>query len=271
MVLPDEVVDLTEDFLRCVDELAPGLVTDLYLHGSLCWGESFEDSDLDFVAVLDHTPTDDELDGLAQAHARVRDRFPERRFEGFHCRRTDLEGPPAAVAVVPVHYQGSFDPEGDIDVNLVTWHELAERGLVVRGELPAVYTDLEDLVAFTRDNLGTYWRSVLAQVDTAIDEHGPGAVGGEDGTVAWVTLGVARLHHLLARRELTSKSGAGRYVLDSLDSRWQPLTVDALAIRERPGSASAYDDLGPRGQDQRGEDLRDFLAWTVEDGLRAST
>lgn len=99
----------------------------------------------------------------------------------------------------------------------MTWHELAERGLVVRGALPAVHTDREALLAFTRDNLDTYWRSALAQVDTAIDE---------DGTVAWVTLGVARLHHLLARGALTSKSGAGRYVLNSLDARWHPLAVE---------------------------------------------
>lgn len=265
MPLPVEVVRLTDEFLACVDDGAPGLVTDLYLHGSLCWGEFFDGSDLDFVAVLGRTPDVEALAALARAHERVREEFPGRRYEGFHCRRSDLEGPPHAVARVPVHYQGAFDPDGDLDVNPVTWHELAERGLVVRGALPAVHTDLEALLAFTRDNLDTYWRSTLAQIDTAIDEHGPPAVGGEDGTVAWVTLGAARLHHLLARRELTSKSGAGRYVLDSLDARWHPLAVDALAIREQPGSPSSYDDLG-----QRGLDVRDFLSWAVEDGPRTS-
>ncbi len=166
---------------------------------------------------------------------------------------------------MPVHYAGAFDPRGRLDVNPVTWHELAERPLVVRGELPAVHTDADALLAFTRDNLATYWRSILGQVDAALDQHGPGSVGGEDGTVAWVTLGVARLHHLLTRRTLTSKSGAGRYVLEALDARWHALAADALAVRERPGAASAYDDVA-----RRGHDLRAFLAWTVDDGLAIS-
>ncbi len=78
-----------------------------------------------------------------------------------------------------------------------------------------------------------------------------------------MTLGVARLHHLLARRQLTSKNGAGRYILQTLDARWHSLATDALAIREQPGAASCYEDLT-----QRGHDARDFLAWAVEDGQR---
>ncbi len=262
MPLPSEVVRLTQAFLGQADALVPDLVTDLYLHGSLCWNEFFDDSDIDFVGVLARTPTDGELAGLAQAHARVRDQYPSRRFEGFHCRRSDLEAPSAAVAGVPVHYAGAFDPAGRLDVNPVTWHELAERALVVRGALPAVHTDLDVLLAFTQDNLETYWRTTLVRIDTVLDEQGPEAVGAHDATVAWVTLGVARLHHLLLRGALTSKSGAGRYILDTLDSRWHPLAADALTIRERPGAPSDYGDPG-----QRGRDLRDFLAWTVEDGL----
>ena len=264
MPLPAEVASLTDRFLLHADRITPGLLTDLYLHGSLCWGEFFPDSDIDFVGVLARTPTADELDGLAQAHARVRDEFPARRFEGFHCRRTDLEAPSEAVSVLPVHHAGAFDAEGRLDVNPVTWHELAERGLVVRGRLPTIHTDLEDLVAFTRGNLATYWRSLLGQVEDAIAAEGAAAaVGSHDATVTWVTLGVARLHHLLARRSLTSKSGAGRYILEALDPRWHRLAGDALVARERPGSASAYDDAGDRGRD-----VRDFLAWAVEDGRR---
>ena len=76
-------------------------------------------------------------------------------------------------------------------------------------------------------------------------------------------LGVARLHHLLARGELTSKSGAGRYILDALDRRWHRVAREALAVREEAGTAANYDD-----RTERGVDVRDFLAWAIEDGQR---
>jgi hypothetical protein len=122
-----------------------------------------------------------------------------------------------------------------------------------------VHTDLDALLAFTRDNLGSYWTPFLAQ----LDEAGPADVGALDWATAWAVLGVARLHHLLARRELTSKSGAGRYILDALDRRWHRVAHEALAIREEPGAASNYDDLT-----ERGLDVRNFLAWGIEDGQR---
>jgi len=99
--LPAEVDRLTDAFLGHADALVPDLVTDLHLHGSLCWGEFFDDSDIDFVGVLDGTPTHEQLEGLAQAHAKLRDQFSSRRFEGFHCRRSDLEAPPAALGGCP--------------------------------------------------------------------------------------------------------------------------------------------------------------------------
>ena len=261
MSMPAEVDQLTDQFLSEVDRRRAGLIDGLYLHGSLCWGEFFPDSDIDFVGVLDREPRPDDLGHLAASHAQIREAFPERRFEGFYCQVSDLARPPSDLTSVPVHFEAEFEPRGSGDVNLVTWHELAERGLVIRGELPPIHTDPDALLAFSRENLRTYWTAVLDRVEDA----DPATVGAHEWLVAWVTLGVARLHHLLVRRELTSKSGAGRYVLETLDPRWHPLATDALAIREEAPDRSSYEDLT-----QRGRDLRAFLAWTIDTGTRES-
>lgn len=254
---------MTETFLGEIDTRAPGLVQGLLLHGSLCWGEFFDDSDIDFVSVLHHRPEPNELHALDEAHAAVRAPFPGRRFEGSHCLASDLARPPTEAAKMPVHYEEAFNPQGDIDINLVTWHELAERGVAVRGQVPAIHTDLDALLAFTHDNLRKYWEPAIAQIDQA----GFMAVGEHDQSVTWVTFGVARLHHLLARRQLTSKSGAGRYIVEHLDPRWHQLARDALRIRERPTDPALYDDI-----EERGRDTREFLAWAVADGsTRART
>ncbi len=235
------------------------LIHGLYLHGSLCWGEFFADSDIDFVAVLTHEPSPVDLEALEAAHAHVREVAPQRRFDGFHCRAGDLARPSSALGLVPVHLAGKFDVAGRVDVNPVTWHELAERGIRIRGRKPAVHTDVEELLDYTWENLASYWAPLHAK----IEEAGDRAVGEDPAAVAWATLGLARLHHLLAVRELTSKSGAGRYVISALDPRWHALAREALAIREEPGTPSNYADLT-----QRGRDVREFMAWAINDGRR---
>ncbi len=256
VTMPQEVIAVTDAFLTHIDASRPLLLHALFLHGSLCWGEFFADSDIDFVAVLTVRPSARDLAALEEAHAAVREMAPNRRYEGFYCLPGDLGRPPSSLGSVPVHFEGRFDVAGRTGVNPVTWHELAERGLCIRGRKPKVRADVPELLDYTRENLSSYWAALLAR----IEDGGDRAIGENDRGVAWATLGIARLHHLLARRELTSKSGAGRYVLEALDQRWHRIAAEALAIREQPGARSAYDDPA-----ERGRDVREFLAWAIDD------
>ncbi|WP_152365181.1 nucleotidyltransferase domain-containing protein [Microlunatus speluncae] len=257
MPLPAPVDAVTRCFLTEVDRRLPGRLGGLFLHGSLCWGEFFPGSDIDFLAVWDRLPTGADLDLLRAAHESTRARHPDRVFDGLHGTAADLAGSPALIDHRPAFFQGTFDPAGGAGLSLVTWHELAERAVTIRGELPPVHTDRPALLAYTRGNLDSYWRGAIAQVEDA----GFDRLGRNESAVSWIALGVARLHHLLTRRVMTSKSGAGRYLLE-LDQRWAEIAREALRIRERPDTPSGYDDPGRRGQD-----TYDLLTWMVEDGV----
>jgi hypothetical protein len=74
-------------------------------------------------------------------------------------------------------------------------------------------------------------------------------------------LGVARLHHLLATGEMTSKSAAGRWGLGFYDERWHPVLRESLRLRERTDGPSGYDDPAARGRD-----VAAFTAYVVEAG-----
>jgi Domain of unknown function (DUF4111) len=259
--LPAEVTAITGRFLALIDASAPGLVTGLYLRGSLAFGEYFQgQSDVDFTAVLAGRPGADQLAELASAHAAVYDAHPGPHFDGFHLLRTDLASPPGECPDLPCMFGGSFRPAGRFDVNPVTWHELARRAVAIRG--PAlteadVWTDDDALLAYSHANLTSYW----AGVGERLRAHADAAV--TPRAVEWCVLGVSRLHHLLATGALTSKSGAGRYALTAFGPRWRPIVREALRVRERPAEASEYE----HDPDSRGRDAKEFTGMAIESGL----
>jgi Domain of unknown function (DUF4111) len=259
--LPAEVTAITGRFLELIDASAPGLVTGVYLRGSLAFGEYFPgQSDIDFTAVLAERPSADQLAALASAHAAVYDAYSAPHFDGFHLMRADLARPPGECPDLPCMFDGSFRPAGRFDVNPVSWHELARRAIVIRGPVLTnadIWTDDDALLAYSHDNLTSYWAGVGQQLRA----H-PGAASAP-GAAAWCVLGVSRLHHLLATGALTSKSGAGRYALTAFGPRWQPIVREALRARERPEDASEYRDY----PDARGRETTAFTEMAIESGL----
>lgn len=255
VTLPREV---SEYFLAAADERAPGLVVGLYLHGSVVYGDFWPDcSDVDFVSVVSHRPDAREVEALRAAHAAVAARYPRPHFDGSHLLATDLAAHPDFCPDVPGTLEEDFQPQSRIGLSLVTWHELAEGGLTVRGDLPAlpIFTDLAALRAFSRENLQSYWQVRLGQLRAA-----PDALAAGDFAVPWFVLGVTRLHHLLATGRQTSKSGAGEYALRTFDERWHPIVTDALRLRHagvaptRPAPVVAGD-------------VRDYTAMVIDAAL----
>ncbi|MDF8266388.1 nucleotidyltransferase domain-containing protein [Luteipulveratus flavus] len=238
-LLPARVRDTTDAALARVDAALEGTgarLVGLYLHGSLCWGEFFAGSDVDFVGVLDRRADTDVIEALRHAHEAIAAEPARPAYDGFYVTEADLARPPADLADHPGVLAGTFAVGRTGDANLVTWHELAERGITVRGRDAAeldVWTSMPALQAYSRANLEAYW---LGQV-SGLEADKPVLASDSE----WCVLGIARLHHALQTGAITSKSGAGRWALEVLDERHHPVVHEALAHRESGASDAAYD------------------------------
>ncbi len=256
MELPDLPRAVCETWLAEIDRLAPGLVTGLHVRGGLGFGEFVPGrSDVDFVAVLEHRPTYDEEEALEASHAAVSAAHPDQPFDGLHVTAADLVGDPDDCPDVPCVLHGWFEPAARYDLSPVAWHELAHHAVTVRGELPVVWTDDRRLLAFTRDNLATYWADQATALTKFPDE------AAKEESCSWCVLGVARLHHLLVTGEMTSKNTAGRWGLGFYEERWHPVLREAL--RARTGGPGPGEYAVPA---DRGRDVAEFTAYVVEQG-----
>lgn len=254
--VPEPVSEVCATFLRVAP---PGLVTGLYLRGGTGFGEWVPgQSDVDFVATLAHRPDRAAVEGLRVAHAQVAAAHPDVAFDGVHLLASDLAAPPADCPDVPIVLGRLFEGEGVLHEAVVVWHELARHGVRVAGPPVAelgVWTSQDVLLAFTRDNLDTYWRG-SAEALTAMPSE-----GAREETCCWCVLGVTRLHHLLVTGEMTTKSRAGRWGLGAYPERFHRVLREALRIREdiHRVEASSYGD----DREARGRDTAALTAWVV--------
>ena len=250
-----------EEHAALADHALPGLLDGLYLHGSLCFeGEFFASSDVDFVATLTRRPGAADVEALRRVHAELGRAGERPDYDGFYLLESDLEGPPDAVPPTPGVQGGWFSVGRQGDQNLVTWHELAERGLTVRGKevggIP-IHQDAAALRTATWANLDGYWRSQLEAL-----RHHPREAA-LPGAAEWGALGASRLHHLLATGRLTSKSGGGRWALRAFPQHHLEVVEEALRVREHPDGHSTYANDPAR----RGRDLIALMTVVIDDGL----
>ena len=204
--LPEVVRTVCDAHAALLDERLPGLLEGLYLHGSVGFdGEFHGGSDIDFVAVTSRRPDDGEVDVLRQVHAELDKRRPEPAYDGFYVVADDLAGSPDVVPDVPGVLHQWFDVGTHCDVKHITWRELRDHGITVRGKALrdlVIWSDDAALHASTRENLDTYWRSQLEAM-----HHHPREASLPQAA-EWGALGAPRLVHLLLTGTPTSKSGA---------------------------------------------------------------
>lgn len=258
---------LAEEFLRNADAEAPGLVRGLYLTGSVALGDFRpHTSDVDFVVVTDAAPTPDERAALRRAHGATRARVHRPQFNGVHLTWDDLTRDPAACGPVSAVVGGRFRASTRAEVNPVTWHVLAERGVAVRGPAPVeldVCDQTESLRAWSLGNLEEQWRRWRATAGRLLTPRGLAALGSL--APSWSVLSVSRLHFTLRTSEITSKSGAGMYALHAFPERWHRIVNECLRVRRGTEPPSLFESAL-----ERRRAALDYIEMVLDDALEPS-
>ena len=232
---PEVLRPVLDDYLAQVDTHLPDLLTSFYVVGSLALdGFNEKYSDIDFVAVLTHSVEPAEIDILREIHHRVEKTAPRWKLSGSYLLVGDLGRPKGEVTPRPYYHDSRMHPAGRFELNPITWWTLKNHGIALRGlelqELP-FEVDWEGLLAWTRQNLNTYWASWARRVDGFL-------VLLTDWGIQWTVLGVLRQYYTLRENSITTKVKAGKYALDCLPERWHQLVQEALNIRlGKKGSA----------------------------------
>lgn len=229
MDLHGDVDRVARRYLDAADAAAPRLVEGLYLVGSSVLDDYHPGaSDVDFVAVTSQPLTDAERDVLAGVHREIGAAGPA--FEGPYVTFDELRASPADAADGAFHHEGALTV-GREGRSPVEWTTLARHGAALRGPETAtlgVHTDAAASAGWTRGNLAGYWSSWL---EHSRDPATPTAVALlTDWGVAWVVLGVSRLHFTPATGDITSKAGQA-------DTPSTPFRRDGTASSPRPCGA----------------------------------
>lgn len=233
--LPAEAQPAITAWRAALDEDLPGELTGLYLVGSLALGDFVSGaSDIDFVALL--TP-DAKLEQLPRLHRRLARIIPKRHIDGIYLRPEELRKPPMGVG--PVAHEGMVRFNATDERHVVTWLTLRDHGVVVSGQpvsALAIWGDAAAAAAYSRQNLADYWQVWLARRRRGIFPL-------NDAEVSWGCLGIARLHAMITRGEIVSKTGGGQHAL-RVFPRHRAILLEALQLRR--GERSGWGERRPR-------------------------
>jgi len=226
--IPQPVQPVLNEYISLVNDALPGLLTGLYLHGSLALGAYDPGlSDIDFIAITSRHCTPGDIDALRVVHRTLIERYPQAQLEGSYLQWHYLGGSEDTIPPHPHIHDGVVHASGYHDINAVTWWVLKHRGIAVLGPSPqhfAIEIDWDDLLAKMHHNLNTYWPRFTSnprRMAWLLDDYG----------IQWAVLGVLRQFYTFRERAITSKTAAGTYSLAHTPCRWHQLIKEAINIR----------------------------------------
>jgi hypothetical protein len=206
--------EIVDQYVAAVDAAAPGLLTGLYLTGSIALDDYQPGvSDVDAVATVSRSLTPADLDALRRVHEVVLPDAPH--VDVVYLTSAVFASQPSAGEVAPHSFEHGFRAaEQCSQLGPVTWAEVANYALTIRGEHPTslgVTSDTASLIAWVRGNLLSYWAGHTEQTRAMIVDLDADMPLPFVSMLQWHVLGPPRLHYTVVTGEIASKTAAGAW------------------------------------------------------------
>lgn len=210
----------------------PDLVLRLHLVGSAADGDFHPGrSDLDFVAVLSHPATADDIEALVIVHRLYASDPTLPALDGIWVTAADLAAGPDACGDGPSSHHNQFLELARGSRNPVTWTMLRQSGVILAGEIDraTLWHDPARLTSWALENVERCWVPWHVRSSNFLSAPGFAMLGG--GASMEGVLGISRLHCTLTTGGVASKSAAGEHALANFDGRWHRIVRECLRVR----------------------------------------
>jgi hypothetical protein len=255
--LPKPVQPIIESYVGQLQGRLPGLISGVYLVGSIALGEYNEKfSDVDFITLLHRRMTPVEWRIISGVHQELERNYPNGNLSGSYIQAGDLGRVGRLIEPAPHYQDGAFHSNKLTELSLVTWWELKNHGIPLMGERPESLPFTVDwalLVSQMMENLNSYWAGWTRQPKRILVLY-------SDWGIQWAVTGVLRQFYTLKENSITTKVKAARYSIGCVPERWHPLIQEAINIREG-NNKSVY-----RSRTNRVVKAVDFLKYIVKTG-----
>lgn len=120
--IPEVLVPMFEHYLSLINQRLPNFLNAFYVVGSIALDEfNPHFSDVDFVAVADHSATNDEIDTLREIHKEVERQHSHWKLSGVYLLGSELGKYAGEVENLIGFHEGVLRVHGNFELNPMTW------------------------------------------------------------------------------------------------------------------------------------------------------
>jgi hypothetical protein len=239
--IPDCAVKIIDKHIFLIDSSFPNVLESYYIYGSISLGVfSYGLSDIDFIAVLNRKITDMDINILKEIHKNIKKEFPKTDLMGSYITKDDLLEQYANSKTCPCFIGGKYKGLIKFDKNSIDAYQLKRYGIAIKGESSSNFdytVNWNTLRSSMRDNLNGYWKNWMNSCMKFPSINYLGLYVSLK-TIEWGVLGVSRLYYTFHEKDITSKIGAGEYVLKNVPERWHRIINESMRLRK--GNEKSY-------------------------------